>query len=176
MLRCVVACSVAFCCVALGLLCYIMLCFVLYDMLRLLGSGYAMLWYIMIWYVMLGCVMLCYIMIWYVRRISQLRKCPHAPSNGCQGKAEKKPVRSQQEPANGGETPRKFMRHTPDFLAQKTRKLTRAGTPRAEERQRPAMRKEVEMAQACKQAKVQTAARIRGTRARRHSRCRGSKF
>ena len=37
-------------------------------------------------------------MIWYVRRVSQLRKRPHAPSNGCQGKnrkeASKKPARA----------------------------------------------------------------------------------
>ena len=43
--------------------------------------------------------MLCYVMIWYVRRVSQLRKRPHAPSNGCQGKnrkeVRKKPARAR---------------------------------------------------------------------------------
>ena len=91
------------------MLCFVLLCYVMLScvMLCYVMLCYVMLCYVMLCYVMLCYVMLCYDMIWYVRRISQLRKRPHAPSNGCQGKAEKKPVRSQQEPANEGETPRK---------------------------------------------------------------------
>ena len=127
MLCYVMLCYVMLCYV---MLCYVMLCYVMlcYVMLCYVMLCYVMLCYVMLCYVMLCYVMLCYVVIWYVRRISQLRKRPHAPSNGCQGKSRKevseKPVRA----SKWGRDPTKVHAQYLRFPCAETRKLARAGT------------------------------------------------